>query len=222
MDSLEKVREEVLSCKKCKLWQTRTNSVPGEGNPKAEIMFIGEAPGENEDKEGKPFVGAAGKLLTQLIKDVLGLSREDVYITNVVKCRPPNNRDPEEEEILACSPYLDRQIDLIMPKIIVTLGRHSTKYILNKIGGNFSSITKVRGKAYSWKYKDKDIIVFPTYHPAAALYNPNLRRTLEEDFKKIREMMTTTKPNKYTIEYFLGGKDRSGNKGEESNSNSSK
>ena len=221
MDSLEKVREEVLSCKKCKLWQTRTNPVPGEGNPKAEIMFIGEAPGENEDKEGRPFVGAAGKLLTQLIKDVLGLSREDVFITNLVKCRPPNNRDPEEDEIIACSPYLDRQIDLIMPKIIVTLGRHSTKYIFNKMGENFHSITKVRGKPYVWNYKGKEIIVFPTYHPAAALYNPNLRKTLEEDFKRIKSL-TNAKSNKYTIEYFLGDKDRSGNKGEESNSDSSK
>ncbi|BAB67347.1 type-4 uracil-DNA glycosylase [Sulfurisphaera tokodaii] len=220
MDSLEKIKEEVISCKKCKLWQFRTNAVPGEGYPKAEIMFVGEAPGENEDKEGRPFVGAAGKLLTQMIKEILGLERDQVFITNVVKCRPPNNRDPEEDEITACSPYLDRQIDIIMPKIIVTLGRHSTKYIFSKMGENFSSITKVRGKSYVWKYKEKEIIVFPTYHPAAALYNPNLRKILEEDFKKIRELAIT--PKRYTIDYFLGGKNRSWDKREKSDSNSGK
>lgn len=220
MDSLDKIKEEVIACKKCRLWQNRTHAVPGEGNPDAEIMFIGEAPGENEDLEGRPFVGAAGKLLTQLIKEILGLDREDVFITNIVKCRPPNNRDPADDEILACSPYLDRQIDIIKPKVIVTLGRHSTKYIFNKIGENFSSISKVRGKSYIWKYKDKEIMVFPTYHPAAALYNPNLRKTLEEDFKKIKEM--STKSKRYTIEYFLGDKNRSRDKGEESNSNSRK
>ncbi|BFH72641.1 type-4 uracil-DNA glycosylase [Sulfurisphaera javensis] len=219
MKKLDEIAQEIITCKKCKLWQTRTHAVPGEGNPNAEIMFIGEAPGESEDKEGRPFVGAAGKLLTQLINEILGLDRKQVFITNILKCRPPNNRDPEEDEITACSPYLDEQIEIIMPKIIVTLGRHSTKYIFNKMGESFSSITKVRGKSYSWKYKDKEIIVFPTYHPAAALYNPNLRKTLEEDFKKIRELTKTSK--RYTIDYFLGGQNRPRDKGKESNSNSS-
>jgi len=123
---LQEIAEQVRNCRKCDLWKTRKNAVPGEGNPHAEIMFVGEAPGENEDIEGKPFVGAAGKLLTKLITEVLGLKREDVFITNVVKCRPPQNRDPTEEEMTACSPYLRMQIDIIKPKLIVTLGRHST------------------------------------------------------------------------------------------------
>ena len=219
---LQEIAEQVRNCRKCDLWKTRTHAVPGEGNPHAEIMFIGEAPGENEDLEGRPFVGAAGKLLTKLITEVLGLKREDVFITNVVKCRPPNNRDPTEEEIIACGPYLKAQIDIIRPKVIVTLGRHSTSYIFSLMGRQFSSITRVRGKEFEWKKDENTVIkVFPTYHPAAALYNPNLRKVLEEDFKKIKEMLNSTS-KRVTLEYFLGGENRSGNKGEESNSNSIK
>ena len=187
-DSLDKVAYEVRKCTKCPLHLNRKNSVPGEGNPRAKIMFIGEAPGYNEDIQGRPFVGAAGKLLTQLIEDILNLKREEVFITNVVKCRPPENRDPKEEEIVACSPYLDRQVILIKPEIIVTLGRHSAGYIFKKAGIDFKGITHVRGKIFKIKLFNLNFTLIPTYHPAAALYNPQLKSELIEDFKKIKEV----------------------------------
>jgi uracil-DNA glycosylase, family 4 len=186
-DNLDKVAYEVRQCTKCILHLYRKNAVPGEGNPNAKIMFIGEAPGYNEDIQGRPFVGAAGKLLTQLIEEILNLKRNEVFITNIVKCRPPENRDPKEEEITACSQYLDRQIILIKPKIIVTLGRHSTSYILNKAGINFKGITSIRGKIIKVKLFNLNFTLIPTYHPAAVLYNPQLKEELIEDFKKIKE-----------------------------------
>ncbi|MEJ2776834.1 type-4 uracil-DNA glycosylase [Sulfolobaceae archaeon RB850M] len=220
---LEEIAKLVRSCTKCNLWKSRTNAVPGEGPSNAKIMFIGEAPGENEDLEGRPFVGAAGKLLTKLIEEILGLKRNEVFITNVVKCRPPNNRDPTEEEILACSPYLDSQIEVIKPKIIVTLGKHSTSYIFSKASITFTSISKVRGKWYVWKKGEEvEIKVFPTYHPAAALYNPSLRKVLEEDFRKIRSEIGKENSKGFTIEYFLGVQNRLRDKGEEGNSNGGK
>jgi len=205
--SLEEIAKQVRECTKCKLHLTRKNAVPGEGNPNAEIMLIGEAPGANEDEEGRPFVGAAGKLLTELLSSI-GLNRKDVFITNLVKCRPPNNRDPEEDEIIACSPYLDEQIRIIKPKIIVTLGKHSTTYILGKIGMKVKSISAVRGKFFTWNYGNVTISVFPTYHPAAALYNPSLRDELFSDFKKISERLNS---KVFTLDYFLE-KNGSGNK----------
>lgn len=176
--NLDELNNTIRSCKLCKLSISRINAVPGEGNPKALVLFIGEAPGATEDKMGRPFVGSAGKLLDDLLKSI-GLDRGKVYVTNLVKCRPPNNRDPEPDEISSCSPYLEAQIAIINPKIIVTLGKHSTIYMLNKLNINVTSISKVRGKFYKWN----DILIFPTYHPAAALYNPNLREVLEKDFK---------------------------------------
>ncbi|AWR94617.1 type-4 uracil-DNA glycosylase [Acidianus brierleyi] len=175
---LDELNSTIRSCKLCKLSISRTNAVPGEGNPKASVLFVGEAPGATEDKMGRPFVGSAGKLLDELLKSI-GLDREKVYITNLVKCRPPNNRDPESDEISSCSPYLETQISLINPKIIVTLGKYSTIYMLKKVNINVTSISKVRGKFYEWN----NILIFPTYHPAAALYNPNLKEVLEKDFK---------------------------------------
>jgi len=178
---LKIIEEEIKQCRKCRLWETRINAVPGEGPENAEVMFIGEAPGANEDRQGRPFVGAAGQLLTELLQKA-GLSRDEVYITNVVKCRPPGNRDPRPDEIAACSPYLDAQIRVIKPKIIVTLGRHSTKYLLGKGGINVSGITRVRGKTFKIEIGGIPVTVVPTYHPAAALYNPRLRTVLEKDF----------------------------------------
>lgn len=216
---LDEIAKEVVECKKCKLYKTRLHAVPGEGNPKAELMLIGEAPGANEDKEGRPFIGAAGKLLTELLSSI-GLDRKSVFITNLVKCRPPNNREPEEDEIAACSPYLDRQIDEISPKIIITLGKYSTMYLLGKIGIEVKSITTVRGRFFEWKRGEKGtILIFPTYHPAAALYNPQLREELFKDFRKVRERLNS---KVYTIDNFLKGDlGGSGNKGKESNSNCS-
>ncbi|MUN29307.1 type-4 uracil-DNA glycosylase [Sulfuracidifex metallicus] len=198
--SLDDIAIEVLSCKKCQLSKLRLNPVPGEGNPKAEIMFIGEAPGAKEDMMGKPFVGAAGKLLDTMINEVLGIQRKDVFITNVVKCRPPNNRDPLPEEIRACSTYLISQIREIKPRVIVTLGRHSTSFIFSSSGISFANITSVRGKFHQVKFYELEIKVFPTYHPAAALYNPSLREIIRQDFLKIKKEINS---KSFTIDQFF-------------------
>ena len=186
---LRDLRDRILNCRRCHLRNYCRGPVPGDGPANAKIMFIGEAPGRQEDIEGKPFVGAAGKLLTTLIEEVLNLRRSQVYITNVVKCRPPNNRDPKPEEIEACSPYLNEEIRIIRPKCIITLGRHSTKYILRLGGIKVSSITRVRGSEYRLTILGLNTIIFPTYHPAAALYNPRLREILVMDFQKIKEII---------------------------------
>lgn len=191
-DEIEEVAEEVRRCIKCPLHQFRKNAVPGEGNSKATIMFVGEAPGYYEDVQGRPFVGAAGKLLTELIENVLGLPRPSVFITNVVKCRPPENRDPRPDEIDACSSYLDRQIRLIKPKIVVTLGRHSTGYLLGKAGMKIRGITEVRGKIFSLFLFESLLNIMPTLHPAAALYNPQLKAQIEEDFRRIKNFVNTS------------------------------
>jgi len=150
-------------------------AVPGEGPENADLMFIGEAPGYNEDRQGRPFVGAAGQFLEQLLASI-GLTREQVFITNMVKCRPPSNRDPFPGEVAACRTYLDRQIEVLRPRVVVTLGRHSLAKFLPK-----ESIGKVRGKAR----RLGGFILCPMYHPAAALHRQSLRRTIEEDFKVI-------------------------------------
>jgi len=175
---LKELTRRVINCRKCKLWLSRTNAVPGSGNYTTGIMLIGEAPGRQEDLEGKPFVGAAGKLLNEVLKEV-GSGRSFVYITNLVKCRPPGNRDPQVDEIEACSPYLEEELKIIDPKVIVTLGNHSTRYLLRKIGRKVQGVLKVRGKVY----KLGDAIIVPTIHPAAALYNPRLRGLLVSDLK---------------------------------------
>ncbi len=183
----EELVKEILSCKRCPLHACRRKAVPGEGNLRAEVMLIGEAPGEKEDEQGRPFVGAAGNLLTKLLAE-LGVRREEVYITNVLKCRPPNNRDPEPEEIAACLPFLIRQIQLIRPRLIICLGRHSAREILKLAGyreSEVSQISRIRGKVFEVKLPgDVNTIVVPTYHPAAALYNPRLRTYLQEDLRK--------------------------------------
>ncbi|GAB6946586.1 type-4 uracil-DNA glycosylase [Vulcanisaeta sp. JCM 16161] len=181
----------MLNCTKCKLHLSRRRVVPGEGPLNAKIMIIGEAPGEKEDEEGRPFVGAAGQLLTKLLNSV-GIRREEVYITNVVKCRPPNNRDPEPDEIEACRPYLVTQILMIRPQIIVCLGRHSAREILTMAGypeKSVSNISSIRGKVFSAKLGDLNVKVLPTYHPAAALYNPRLRSIIEEDLRKVKALL---------------------------------
>lgn len=174
---LNEIEQRIAKCQKCPLYKTRRNTVSGEGNPTTDIMFVGEAPGAREDIEGRPFCGPAGKFLDQLL-DSIGLLRADVFIANTLKCRPPNNRDPEPAEKELCRTYLEEQIRVIDPKIIVTLGRHSTETFLPGIGG----ITKLRAKLYrrpSGKY------FFPLYHPAAALHNGAMRQTLLDDFAKL-------------------------------------
>lgn len=182
--SLEKLNQIINFCQKCHLSKTRTKVVPGEGNTTAEIMFIGEAPGKNEDLQGRPFVGATGKLLNELIASI-GLQRKDIYIANVVKCRPPNNRDPLPEEIQACWPYLENQIKLIKPKLIVTLGRHSMArfYPQGRISVDHGRILRRTIIPFG------KIVFFPCYHPAAALYNRSLREIIFKDFKKIPKIL---------------------------------
>ena len=186
-DSLEKIHQEVISCSLCPLCKGRKKAVPGEGNSKARIFFVGEGPGKNEDLEGRPFVGAAGKFLDEMLNSV-GLNRDNVFIGNVIKCRPPNNRDPEDKEIEICKEYLYRQIKCIKPEIICTLGRFSMGLLLPGF-----SISQVHGSPkkllFNSKshplYSIKSVILIPLYHPAVALYRGTMKETLLEDFKKI-------------------------------------
>lgn len=183
---IKEISAEVAVCVKCGLWKRRRHAVPGDGNINAEIMFVGEAPGRQEDLKGLPFVGAAGKLLDELLCDV-GLSRENVYITNIVKCRPPGNRDPTLEEISTCTGlYLNRQIQAIEPKVLVMLGRHAATYVLYKAGIGVKSITKIHGKVYEINPFGFLVVAIPMFHPAAALYNIKYKGFLEEDFKVLK------------------------------------
>lgn len=179
MDSLTQIAREVSACTDCPLYLNRSRTVPGEGSENAKIMFVGEAPGFNEDKQGRPFVGAAGRFLEELLA-LATLRREDVYITNTVKCRPLNNRDPLNAEMAVCRKYLDRQIEVISPKVVVTLGRHSMASFLPN-----ETISKVRGKPK----RLNGITLFPVYHPAAALYQGSLRKLIEEDIMKLPALL---------------------------------
>lgn len=188
MPSMASISDEVAKCNKCGLWKFRTNPVPGEGPPHPKVMFIGEAPGRNEDVMGRPFVGRAGKLLDELLK-YIGIERGDVFIGNILKCRPPKNRNPQPEEIKTCTPFLDRQLEILRPKIICTLGNFSTSYIMEKFGLEAKPIGSVHGQAFRVKNLFLDAVVIPLYHPAAAIYNPNLKATLMEDFRAIKGHM---------------------------------
>ena len=179
MSGLESLHEQIQDCTGCKLHSARTNAVPGEGSGQARIMFIGEGPGFHEDKQGRPFVGAAGQFLEELLSSI-DLKREKVFITNVVKCRPPANRDPEPNEIEACRKYLDRQIELLQPKMVVTLGRFSMARFFPG-----AKISQIHGQPK----KMDGVIYYPMYHPAAALHQPSLRRTVQEDMKRIPELL---------------------------------
>jgi DNA polymerase len=178
--SLQGFYEAIKDCQKCPLAASRTQVVFGDGHPHADIMFVGEAPGFHEDRLGKPFVGAAGKLLDRLLTDI-GLQRRDVYIANVIKCRPPGNRNPRAEEIEACKPYLFKQIELIQPKVICTLGNFSTQVLLGQKVG----ITKVRGQAF----ERGSYLVVPMLHPAAALHRESLLEAVKEDFRHLRQIL---------------------------------
>jgi uracil-DNA glycosylase family 4 len=188
---LDAVASEVIVCTKCPLWKSRRNAVPGVGNPTSRIMFIGEAPGVSEDAESEPFVGTAGKLLDALLLQI-GFSREQVFITNIVKCRPPRNREPKPVEIETCTPYLDRQMLIIRPDFVVTLGSHSTFYVFSKAMLPFNSITQVRGKLYRATILGLQLTVFPTFHPASTLYNPDYKEILEHDFRLLRTKLPSS------------------------------
>lgn len=199
---LSEIEAEIRNCKKCDLWKEKRNYVPGEGNPKAKLFLVGEAPGREEDLKGRPFVGSAGKYLTQLIERELGLRREDVFITNLLKCRPPRNRDPTEEEIKACSPYLIRQLDEVRPEIILCLGRHSARFLFNEMGMNFSKISRERGKPRRVRKWGKEVWLLATYHPAAALYHPELRKEIETDFQVLSNIL---RERKTLMDFFQFG-----------------
>lgn len=179
MSELEALAAEVAKCTRCLLHQGRTKTVPGAGPDNADIMFIGEAPGFHEDQQGYPFVGAAGKFLEELLGSI-GLTRDDVFIANVIKCRPPGNRDPLPEEIEACKPFLDRQIELLQPKLVVTLGRFSMARAFPK-----ARISHIHGQPR----KIGGVLYYPMYHPAAALHQPSLRSVIKEDMRRIPDLI---------------------------------
>ena len=186
--ALLEIKNQVISCKKCPLYKTRTFPVIGQGDHNADIMFIGEAPGKNEDLTGSPFCGRSGEILSELLEAV-DLKREDVYICNILKCRPPNNRNPLPSEISSCVTYLDKQIEVINPKAICCLGNFATKYILNKfgLGDQVKGISQIRGVVFNVKGPNGKLKIIPLYHPAVAVYNANQKTTLIEDFKKVKK-----------------------------------
>ena len=179
--NLEELREAIGDCRRCKLWSGRTHLVFGVGNPKAQLMFIGEGPGRDEDLQGEPFVGRAGQLLTDIITKGMGLRRQDVYIANVVKCRPPQNRNPEPDEVASCEPFLKKQIDLVRPEIIIALGKFAVQTLLQ----TKAPITKLRGNWHSYH----GIKLMPTFHPAYLLRNPGDKKLVWEDIKKVLKEM---------------------------------
>ncbi|HEX7345218.1 MAG TPA: uracil-DNA glycosylase, partial [Candidatus Limnocylindrales bacterium] len=184
--ALEAIAAEVRDCTRCRLHATRTNAVPGEGDPSTEVVFIGEGPGQNEDLEGRPFVGRAGSLLVNLLGHI-GWTRQDVFITNIVKCRPPGNRDPEPDEVAACAPYLRRQLEALDPAVIVTLGRHSMGRFMpgariSQAHGTTAPVDPASGA--------RDATVFAMYHPAAALRTPAVERESYEDVARIPTVLT--------------------------------
>ena len=182
---IKTLNKQITNCKKCHLWTTRKHVVPGEGNVNADVMFIGEAPGKVEDETGRPFVGRAGKLLDDTFKKV-GITRQDVFITSILKCRPPNNRNPRKDEVEACTPYTLEQIKIISPKVIVPLGNVALKWLNKMFGLNIGPITKSHGKCYNAKQFGMKIKIMPIYHPAYVLRGlPSRRPVFESDMQKI-------------------------------------
>jgi len=185
----EEIKKQILNCRKCDLWKTRKNPVIGEGSTNAKIIFIGEAPGFNEDQKGKPFVGRAGKIFYELL-DSINLKRKEIYITNIIKCRPPENRNPKQDEIKACSHYLDKQFEIIKPKIICCLGNFSTSYVMTKFNlkDKIQGISKIHGQIFSFNSLFGQIKIIPLYHPAVATYNMNMLDTLKKDFEILKKV----------------------------------
>jgi uracil-DNA glycosylase family 4 len=188
-EELVELYREVKECRRCPLYATRTQVVFGSGNADADLMFVGEAPGFHEDQQGIPFVGAAGKLLDKLL-DEIGMSRGDVFIANVLKSRPPGNRDPQLEEIEACKPYLTRQIELIEPRVICTLGNFSTKLLTRRQDG----ITRVHGRPQDHTVAGLPIRIYPIYHPAAGLRSTAMLEALRDDFRRLPELLEAARP----------------------------
>jgi len=187
LDQLNRISKKVKDCRKCSLYRQAIKAVPGEGSPEAEIFFAGEGPGFHEDQQGRPFVGAAGKLLDKMLKET-GLNRKDVFIGNMIKHRPPENRDPEPDELAACKEWLDAQLEVIQPKIIVTLGRFSmAKFIANV------KISQIHGQPRFINYQGRKALVMPMYHPAAALRNGRVMEQFREDFLRLPEFLARFK-----------------------------
>lgn len=195
-DELKHIRDELLELRQSPLYEYRTSNhyfpVIGEGNHDADIMFVGEAPGETEAKTARPFCGRAGNFLNEMLASI-GLERANVYITNLVKDRPPGNRDPESQEISLYAPFLDRQIEIIQPKVIATLGRYSMTYLLNKfgLGQELSTISKMHGRVYKAQVPWGELSIVTLYHPASALYNGGMRETHLQDFKVLKNFIQT-------------------------------
>jgi DNA polymerase len=196
INELKQIAKEVDACRKCVLGSSRTNAVPGEGNPNADLVFVGEGPGADEDAQGRPFVGRSGQLLDKIITNAMGLKRSDVYICNIVKCRPPENREPRPEEIISCLPFLKRQLSLIRPKVIVTLGAPAAKTLLN----TNKPIGQLRGKFQDFYLDDfsEPIKLMPTFHPAYLLrnYSDDNRRKVWEDMKTVLAELGLPVPKK--------------------------
>ena len=184
---MDEVRKRVLSCQKCDLYKTRHQPVVGDGSTDASILFIGEAPGFHEDKKGLPFVGRAGRILDDLLLSV-DLHRSDVFIANILKCRPPENRNPQKNEIIACTEFLDRQIEIIQPSILVPLGNFACSYIFEKFGISYDKISNIHGKIFRKNTLLGSLFIIPMYHPAVATYNPHKKSILLNDMKAIQSL----------------------------------
>jgi len=186
---MEALTKRVAECTRCALSKTRKRAVVGEGELNTFIMLVGEAPGYYEDLQGRPFVGAAGKVLDRLLEEIV-VKRSSVYITNIVKSRPPNNRAPRREEIEACSPYLDEQLEIIRPKVVVSLGRFSAAYLMEKFGLRPAPISVIHGRPYDASAPHGPVLAFPLYHPAVALYKNGMEKELFEDARRLRKVLS--------------------------------
>ena len=184
-EDMKRVTTSIENCKRCSLWKTRNKPVVGDGSVNTNILFIGEAPGYYEDIQGRPFVGKAGKIFDELLESI-GFQRNEVYVANILKCRPSNNRNPLKSEIYACTEHLNRQIEIIQPKIIVLLGNFAASYIFEKFGLKYDKISNVHGRIFQINTIFGSIKIIPLYHPAIATYNPETKNTLLEDFKTIK------------------------------------
>lgn len=186
---LEQLNAQIRECRLCPLGKTRTNAVPGEGNVRARVMFVGEAPGASEDKKGRPFCGRAGGVLDEML-EISGLNREDVFIGNILKCRPPDNRNPKDQEIEICTPYLDQQIECIKPAIICCLGNFSSQYVMRKfdLGAKVQGITKIHGNIFIAEASFGKIKILPIFHPAVVTYDINKKPLLAADFKVLKNI----------------------------------
>ncbi len=188
---LSQLNQEILTCTQCRLSEGRINAVPGEGPVPSRILLVGEAPGKREDELGRPFVGRAGTILEDLLSSV-GLSRKEVYITSINKCRPPKNRDPRDDEIATCHPYLERQIDLLKPQVIVPMGRFAAREICRAFGLDEKKISEIHGKVLHAQARHGTVLVLPVFHPAVITHNPNLRPELRSDFERLKIALEKT------------------------------